>query len=72
MQIAPNTAPLRTPLCGSLRRAPDPRQPRHQAAGAGCAGVMMVVAKRAAFSGRLRGLELVPAKRRCLVPPTRG
>ena len=30
------------PKRGLTQRAPDPRQPRHRATGAGCAGVMMV------------------------------
>jgi len=32
---------------------------------------MMVAAKRAAFSGSLRGLKLIPTKWRYLVPPRR-
>jgi len=51
-------------LKGKMRltqRAPDPRQ---RAAGA--------MVGLAAFSGSLRGLELVLSKRRSLVPPTSG
>ena len=42
------------------QRAPDPREN----AGAGVVGV-------SAFSGSLYGLELIPLKCRCLVPPTK-
>jgi hypothetical protein len=51
----------------SMQRAPDPRQPRHQAVGAGYAGVMRV--GLAAFSGRFPGSRLVPAKWRPLSRP---
>ena len=61
---APNTAPLRgifdvQPIPGN----PGIDQPGQANAGAGVVGVC-------AFSGSLRGLKLVPAKWRCLVPPT--
>jgi len=53
------TATQHSPAARDLRRAPDPRK----STGAMVAGV-------GAFSGSLRGLELVPSKWRCLVPPT--
>src|SRR5215216_4479585 len=55
--------PRRLTMC-----APDPRQPRQRAAGAGCAGAMVVGV--AALWGRFLGSKLIPAKRRYLVPPT--
>src|SRR5215210_5707836 len=58
----------------SVQRAPDLRQPRHRAAGAECARIMVVgllpEGKACGFSGGLLGLKLVPSKRRHLVPPT--
>jgi len=43
------------------RRAPDPRK-----------STGTIVVGVCSFSSRLRGLELVPEKWRCLVPPTSG
>ena len=51
----PNTAPFGD----ASRRAPDPR-----------ANTGVIVVEFRAFSGRFLGLNLVPSKRRCLVPPT--
>ncbi len=52
------------------RRAPDPREITETTlAPHASAGVVVGVA---AFSGSLRGLELVPSKWRPLVPPTSG
>jgi len=47
---------------------PEPRQPWRRAAGAAVVGLPLL-RTACAFSSRLRGLELVPSKRRHLVPP---
>jgi len=50
-----------SPAARDLRRAPEPRK----STGAIVVGV-------GAFSSSLRGLKRIPAKWRCLVPPTSG
>ena len=44
--------------------------PQRQCAGVGDGRIRMLPRPIAAFSGRLRGLKLVPSKWRYLVPPT--
>jgi hypothetical protein len=76
LETPPNTAPLgKKTLRDAARRAPDPRQPRYRATGAGERrghGGGTAALRRARFSGSLHGLKLVPLKWRYLVPPTSG
>jgi len=54
-----------SPAARDLRRAPHPwESTRTVVVG------LLPVGTACAFSGRLRGLRLVPAKWRCLIPPT--